>query len=388
MADATVSTEPAFLGIKEADLIGKGTTIPALPSAPSDPAQQKQFLDKIKEVLEVREGLRGNKLDSNITWRDLFSHGVVDVNVDGTRLSGAPKTPVFIPRGVSEDFSVPPAPTNLTANGAFENIILTWTNATFPSFAYTEIWRSDTDNLTTAAKIGTTTAAVYADAIKGVATKYYWIRFVNQNDVIGPFNRGAGTPGSTSDDPAHMMQVLSDAYGTTSQAPFFQIDTATTINGVSIPAGTYIKAAFIADATITNAKIKDAAVDNAKIANLDAAKINAGYLSADRIEAGSLDAKTVTIDAAKIKTGYLDVARIEDGTIGIAKIANSIQSTDYSAGSAGWKINKSGNAEFNNATFRGTLDVGGTTGSRLVIKSNRIEVWDGNVLRVQLGELI
>lgn len=391
MSDFSVVTDAIAPLLSKTDLLGKEIVVPSLPAAPSDPAQQKQFLDKIKELIEVREGRRGNGIDSNITWRDLFSHGIVDVNIDGSRISGNPKTPVFVPRGVSEDYSVPPAPENLTASGAFENIILAWKKPLFPSYAYTEIWRSDTNNIANAALLGTTTAAVYSDTVggTGAVTKYYWIRYVNENNVIGPYNASTGVAGTTSDDPAHMMQVLSDGYGTTSKAPFFQIDTPTTINGVTIPAGTYMKAAFIADATITNAKIKDAAVDNAKIANLDASKINAGYLSADRIEAGSLDAKTVTIDAAKIKTGYLDVARIQDGTIDIAKITNSIQSTDYSAGSAGWKINKSGSAEFNNATFRGTLDVkSASTGNRLVITSTRIEVWSGTTLRVQIGELI
>ena len=377
--------------ISQSELLAKAAVVPSLPATPTDPAQQKQFLDKIKEVIEVREGRRGNGFDANITWRDLFAHGIVDLNIDGNRISGNPKTPVFVSRGRSEDFSVPPAPTGLTASGAFENIILAWTKPLFESYAYTEIWRSDTNNIGQAAKIGTTTAAIYSDTVGGTTsvTKYYWIRYVNQNDVSGPFNASQGVAGTTADDPAHMMQVLSDAFGTTSKAPFFQLDNPQNINGVDIPAGTYIKAAFIADATITNAKIKDAAIDNAKIDSLSATKINAGYLSADRIESGSLDAKIATIDAAKIKSGYLDMARIEDGTIGIAKIENSIQSSDYTAGSAGWKINKSGSAEFNNATFRGTLDVkSATTGNRLVITSTRIEVWSGTTLRVQIGELI
>lgn len=391
MSAVALITDAILPAITQSDLIARAASVPSLPATPMDPTQQKQFLDKVKEVIEVREGRRGNGLDANITWRELFAHGVVDVNIDGQRVSGNPKTPVFIPRGVSEDFSVPPAPQNLTASGAFENIILSWTKPKFESYAYTEIWRSDTNNIGLASKIGSTTAAVYSDAVGGSVsvTKYYWIRFVNQNDVLGPYNASSGVAGTTSDDPSHMMQVLSDAYGTTSKAPFFQLDQPQTINGVLIPAGTYMKAAFIADATITNAKIKDAAIDDAKIDSLSATKINAGYLSADRIESGSFDAKIATIDAAKIKSGYLDVARIEDGTIDVAKIKSSIQSTNYVAGSAGWKINKSGSAEFNDATFRGTLDVSSAdTGNRLVITSTRIEVWSGTTLRVQIGELI
>lgn len=46
---------------------------------------------------------------------------------------------------------------------------------------------------------------------------------------------------------------------------------------------------------------------------------------------------------------------IQDGTISNAKIGNFIQSNNYVAGSAGWKLNKAGDAEFNNVTVRGVV---------------------------------
>ncbi|OKO99492.1 phage tail tip fiber protein [Xenorhabdus eapokensis] len=46
---------------------------------------------------------------------------------------------------------------------------------------------------------------------------------------------------------------------------------------------------------------------------------------------------------------------IEDGSITNAKIGNYIQSRDYTAGRAGWKIDKGGSAEFNNVTVRGAV---------------------------------
>ena len=86
--------------------------------------------------------------------------------------------------------------------------------------------------------------------------------------------------------------------------------------------------------------------------------------------------------AVRIKT-----ANIGDGTITDAKIGNTIQSAAYSAGSAGWKIDKAGAMEMNNATFRGTLDVGGSSGSRVKITSDKIEVYNGSTLRVKIGNL-
>ena len=52
---------------------------------------------------------------------------------------------------------------------------------------------------------------------------------------------------------------------------------------------------------------------------------------------------------------YMNNAMIANGSIDNAKIGNIIQSANYVAGSAGWKIDKTGQMEMNNATFRGAL---------------------------------
>ncbi|QBZ71647.1 tail fiber protein [Escherichia phage Skure] len=61
--------------------------------------------------------------------------------------------------------------------------------------------------------------------------------------------------------------------------------------------------------------------------------------------------------AFAVKNGqvFMKAAFIENGTIDSAKISQQIQSTNYAAGSAGWMINKNGNAELNNVTIRGTV---------------------------------
>lgn len=71
---------------------------------------------------------------------------------------------------------------------------------------------------------------------------------------------------------------------------------------------------------------------------------------------------------------------IQDGTISNAKIGNFIQSNTFTAGSVGWNINKNGNAEFNNATVRGSLyATNGNfafngTGNTVVINDNGVTV--------------
>jgi hypothetical protein len=112
-------------------------------------------------------------------------------------------------------------------------------------------------------------------------------------------------------------------------SPFFVLTAPQVIGGVTVPAGTYMKSAFIHDATITTAKIADASITNAKIETLDAGKITTGTLDANRIATGSIDAKIATItnaqiatlDAGKITTGTLDANRIATGSLD-AKIAS------------------------------------------------------------------
>lgn len=64
----------------------------------------------------------------------------------------------------------------------------------------------------------------------------------------------------------------------------------------------------------------------------------------------------VTPFAIKNNQVFLGPTYIEDGSITNAKIGNVIQANGYKAGESGWKIDKEGDAEFNNAVFRGRID--------------------------------
>ncbi|WP_418885979.1 phage tail tip fiber protein [Escherichia coli] len=110
-----------------------------------------------------------------------------------------------------------------------------------------------------------------------------------------------------------------DTASTGGSAPF------TIVNGT-----TYLKTAMIQNASIGTAYIADLAVTNAKIANL-------------------------AVNAAKIADATITTAKIGDAQITTAKIANTIQSTNFVSGSAGWQINKAGTAQFNNVTVRGAV---------------------------------
>ncbi|EMT6578383.1 DUF1983 domain-containing protein, partial [Providencia rettgeri] len=64
----------------------------------------------------------------------------------------------------------------------------------------------------------------------------------------------------------------------------------------------------------------------------------------------------VTPFAIKNNQVFLGPTYIEDGSITNAKIGNVIQSNSYKAGDDGWKIDKNGDVELNNAIFRGRIE--------------------------------
>lgn len=116
------------------------------------------------------------------------------------------------------------------------------------------------------------------------------------------FAIGEPTTGTPSEDPSY---------------PFIVRTTQTTLNGETVPAGVYMKDAFIQNGTITNAKIGDAAIDNAKIANVDAGKITTGYLDAQRIEAGSITADLINTDGLTIKDADGNVILTSGSTLAV-----------------------------------------------------------------------
>lgn len=64
----------------------------------------------------------------------------------------------------------------------------------------------------------------------------------------------------------------------------------------------------------------------------------------------------VTPFAIKNNQVFLGPTYIEDGSITNTKIGNVIQSNSYKAGNNGWKIDKNGDIELNNAIFRGRIE--------------------------------
>lgn len=64
------------------------------------------------------------------------------------------------------------------------------------------------------------------------------------------------------------------------------------------------------------------------------------------------------VKEAFIKNASIGTAKIADAAITMAKIVNEIKSSNYVAGSEGWRITKDGSSEFNNVIVRGEVHAG------------------------------
>ena len=210
-----------------------------------------------------------------------------------------------------------------------------------------------------------------------------WSASVPTTDLSGSISVGQIASGAITTDKLDANSVTTGKIATGAI-------TADKLAANSIIAGKIAAGAISADAIAANAitadKIQAGAIQSDKIA---ANAITAGLLAAAGVITTSAQIENGIITNAKIENGAITTAKIGDAEITNAKIAGVINSTDFVAGASGWKIDKNGAAEFNNATFRGSLDVkSSSSGARLEMKNNYIKVYDtGGVLRVRIGDL-
>ena len=191
------------------------TKIPALKNIPAQiDTETKLALESMKEALEVRLGRRGDPKDRAVTHRDLVDSGLA------TDLAKAPYNPNiagatgFGPAADEVgDVVVPPAPTSLTATGLFTEVLLAWNQSTntapYRNHGFTEIWRSQNEDLSSAVLVGTTNAFIYTD--KGLeydSTYYYWVRFISTTNTPGVYSNMAS--GTTVENIGATMTALSE----------------------------------------------------------------------------------------------------------------------------------------------------------------------------------
>jgi hypothetical protein len=172
--------------------------------------QERLFGETVKEGLDVLLGHRGSPFQRAVTFQDLLDTNVLRLasNVGLSTVTG--NSSDFVVPTEDANIQLPPAPTGLSASGAFQNIILTWDLKTYVGHAFVEIHRHTSDSISDATLLARVSGftGIYADAVGNNASYYYWVRAVNVNDDIGPFNSSTGVNGTTQPDIAVILDLL------------------------------------------------------------------------------------------------------------------------------------------------------------------------------------
>jgi hypothetical protein len=176
---------------------------------PSGRTRPIDSIESQRESIETLTGKRGNPLDRAVTYRDLLDSGIGILSGSGILGGGGElkKPPTVVP--TAKD---PTIPTNLSASGVFSGIILSWDFVAYDGHAYTEIWRTTSNNLGNALLVGTTSAKVYTDYVTTTGTTfYYWVRNVNVDSKFSAFNSTNGVSAQIATSPAYLLGLLTGA---------------------------------------------------------------------------------------------------------------------------------------------------------------------------------
>lgn len=374
---------------------------PGLPSIdPKIDPNTRKLLEGLKEVAEVGEGKRGNLMDRNIKLRDLLDLGLVKI-LGGLRggIVGADLQPVIKPPSLA----VPPTPSNLVVTGGFASIFLNWDDpqTLYDNHSYTIIYRHDEDNVAEAQAVAQVAVGMlYADSdVTYGVDYYYWIRFVSETDVKGPFNSPTGTVGRISEDPAELLERLNNKI---TESELYD-DLNSRINLIDNPSnGLVVKTNALGTTTAQHGtSIAQLQFDVTPLKAQWTVKTQVGdlvggigfynngtttqfYVAANTFAVYSpgatsmsfvVDAGKVVMDGAFIKnlsvnTAALGLASVDtlnvkdaaiselklaNGSVTNLKIGNVIQSTNYVPGLTGWHINKLGNIEAHDIYARGDI---------------------------------
>ncbi len=343
------------------------------------------MLEDLQSEIRQLRGIGGqNTDDSAVTKGNLLEWGLGQAGPYAGQIIPGPSSEAI-------DLSIPLPPSSLEALGGYALIFVKWQAPTDTKRGYFEIYRSTTNDVGTAQKVGQTPALFFVDHVQNSSQYYYWVRAVNKfsDSVKSAFSQVDGVVAKTSPDVTYAMEVLTGERG---DQPFYYVAATESINGFTFEPGTYIKTAYIAQAFIKYLSADVAVIRSANIESLTANKITTGAMSADRIETNTLAAKLATFDTGQFQSIFANKA-----FFGSANIAGFLQSDNFNGnpaannpGTTGWYLGRDGRLYASQATFSGVIKGSGLysnatmgvyvtpPGSRIGALSGISQSWDMN----------
>jgi len=163
----------------------------SLPKTPikGDP-ETRRFLEAVRQRVESVE-------DNAVTVDDMRSAGFFErngINVGTSNTTGQVQAPTI--------------PTNLQADGAFENIVISWDYVDYVGHSNTRIYRSNTSVFADAEVLANIEGRIYADLVGSNKTYYYWVSNVNDNGIESATSQSAGVMGATLPNTQFILDAL------------------------------------------------------------------------------------------------------------------------------------------------------------------------------------
>lgn len=266
--------------------------------------------------------------ESSIELSPLVDGIQYTIRVRAVTVAGVKGTFTAITHTPGGDTTAPAAPTSVSATGGYRQIIVKWVNPTDADFKDVEVFVNSSNTTVGATAIGTSAGTEFTHGgLAASTTNWYFVKARDFSGNASAFSTGAS--GTTLADPSDgdngdtiitgrvYYQILQASAPSTPSASSYNTSTATF---VGLTAGWSLSQPSV---DITDTSVKE-------------------WSSAFQ----------VTIDGAtSAQTLYFSTPT------GAIQVTADIESDNYVAGTSGWKIERdTGNAEFQNATIRGTLN--------------------------------
>jgi predicted nucleic acid-binding Zn-ribbon protein len=313
----------------------------------------KRFATSINDSIAQLKGEKGNKLDSAVTFRDLIDAGIAKRNFSFS--SGG--SDFVIIGGDEKKGDEPTVPTGVSANGAFENIIVGWDYPTYRGHSHTEVWVNTSDTFGTKVFLASVTASVFVHQVGINTTRYYWLRNVSADGRKSGFHSLNGVSASTAVDVGAIMQSLGEVIADLPGLATLNSSITVNLNSQTV--------------TLQNAVTSiDTAVDTAQAAATAAqstASTAAGDITSLSSSLSSLTTATGrTIRSASAPTQRADSTSLREGDIWIETDNNN---QIYIWTGSAWSTTSSGAASSVDTTLQSQID-----SNELAIESNAANI--------------
>ncbi len=385
--------------------------IPPIPKAQFKDSGQQRTADAITNAVDVLAGRKGNGLDRAVLVSDLKGLNLASLkrNENGSlKVSAVVPPQIKLPK--PDLVEKPTVPTGVKADGVFSSIIITWDEPQFEGYSHTEVYRSNTNDISKSMLRDTPSFHIWADAVDYDSTYYYWLRHVNLDGDKSAPHAGARA-GLVGKSAPNINGIIKDLSGKISQGMLAQALQKPLNDAKKLPSVfATLPKLWTANVGGTDARGKKFIGGFGVVADPKQGTVEAGF-DVDKFWVGKTGVsgkKPFIISGGKvyIDNAFIDTAHITslftdkivvDRLKGKKITSVTVESGDFIGGHIGiggtstnrkFEVDNTGRVTAKNIDISGQFNIRSSgSGSRLQIVNDRLEVWDNGKLRVRLGRL-